>query len=105
MGRVELLRLKARSGGFARLWRYTIGFYAVWIVQIGRQTGLLENLAREQLSVNQLIYSTRLYPPAVKAWCSAAVSFGLLEEKKGKLHLSPSNRVLLLDSRRAEYLG
>jgi ubiquinone/menaquinone biosynthesis C-methylase UbiE len=105
MGRADLPRLKARSAGFARLWGYSVGFYGVWIAHVGRQTGLLARLAQDPASVNELISATKMHPPAVKAWCSAAVSYGLVDEKKDRLCLKLGMKALLLDRKNPDYLG
>jgi ubiquinone/menaquinone biosynthesis C-methylase UbiE len=105
MARADLSGLKARSADFARLWGYSVGFYGVWIAHVGRQTGLLERLVGKPMSKKRLISATGMHPPAVRAWCSAAVSYGLLSEKKGRLYLKPGMRALLLDRKNPDYLG
>jgi ubiquinone/menaquinone biosynthesis C-methylase UbiE len=105
MARADLPGLKARSADFARLWGYSVGFYGVWIAHVGRQTGLLERLAGTPMSVSKLISASRMHPPVVRAWCYAAVSYGLVSEKKGRLYLKPGMKVLLLDRKKPDYLG
>src|SRR5688572_23931542 len=105
MARPDLPRLKARSADFARLWGYSVGFYGVWLAHVGRQTGLLERIARGPLSINQLIAASKMHPPAVRAWCSAAVSYGLVGEKKDRLYLKPGMKAMLLDKKNTDYLG
>ncbi|HXV45501.1 MAG TPA: class I SAM-dependent methyltransferase [Nitrososphaera sp.] len=97
--------MKARSADFARLWGYSVGFYGVWIAHVGRQTGLLERLAGTPMSVSKLVSASRMYPHVVRVWCSAAVSYGLVSEKKGRLYLNPGMKVLLLDRKNPDYLG
>jgi len=104
MARADLPGLK-RSADFERLWRYSVGFYGVWIAHVGRQTGLLERLAGTSMSINKLISATKLYPPAVRTWCSAAVAYGLVNEKNGRLSLKPKMKALLLDKENPDYLG
>lgn len=97
---------KARPTEFARLWRYSVGFYGVWTIHVGREMGLLEKLASVPVSSRQLALATGLHPPAVQAWCSAAVSYGLVGEKNdGKLYLRPGVKALLLDRKNPYYLG
>lgn len=105
MARHDLPRLKARSADFEMLWRYSVGFYGVWLVHVGRQTGLLETLAGEPMSIKQLISATKMHSPAVRAWCSAAVSYGLVSEKKGRMYMKPEMKVMLLDRKNPDYLG
>jgi ubiquinone/menaquinone biosynthesis C-methylase UbiE len=105
MARAEMPGLKARSADFARLWGYSVGFYGVWLVHVGRQTGLLERLARSPMSVKELISDAKMHPPAVQAWCSAAISYGLVREKKNKLYLKPVMKALLLHRKNPDYLG
>ena len=95
----------ARPAEFARLWGYSVGFYGVWLIHVGRETGLLEKLAASPMSASRLISATKMHPPVVRAWCIAAVSYGLAREKKGKLHLKPAIKSLLLDRRNPDYLG
>jgi hypothetical protein len=35
---------KKHSTNFARLWRYSVGFYGVWIAYVGRQMRLFDHL-------------------------------------------------------------
>jgi ubiquinone/menaquinone biosynthesis C-methylase UbiE len=105
MARADLPALKARSADFARLWGYSVGFYGVWLIHIGRQTGLLEKIDGGPMSINDLISAAKMHSPAVKAWCSAAVSYGLVGEKKGRLYLKPGMKAILLDRKNPDYLG
>lgn len=105
MTRSDLPRLKARPAGFAKLWGYSVGFYGVWLIHVGRQTGLLERLARGPLTVNRLISESKMHPPAVRAWCSAAIAYGLVGEKSGRLHLKPGMKPMLLERKNPDYLG
>ncbi|AFU58768.1 putative methyltransferase [Candidatus Nitrososphaera gargensis Ga9.2] len=98
--------MKARSAGFARLWGYSVGFYGVWLAHIGRQTGLLERIAHRPVSVDELVSATKMHPPAVQAWCSAAIAYGLVSEKKDKkMYLKPEMKIMLLDRKNPDYLG
>ncbi|HJS68971.1 MAG TPA: class I SAM-dependent methyltransferase [Nitrososphaera sp.] len=105
MALADLPALKARSADFARLWGYSVGFYGVWLIHIGRQTGLLEKIAGGPMSINDLISAAKMHPPAVKAWCSAAVSYGLVGERKGRLYIKPRMKAILLDRKNPDYLG
>lgn len=90
---------------FARLWRYSVGFYGVWIAHIGRHTKLFDHLAARPLSMEELIISTKLYPPAVRAWCSAALAYRLIISRNGKLQLKKQMRRMLIDKTSPTYLG
>jgi ubiquinone/menaquinone biosynthesis C-methylase UbiE len=105
MAHGDLPGLKARSANFARLWGYSVGFYGVWLAHVGRQTGLLERLAAGPMSINELISATKMHSPAVRAWYSAAISYGLVSEKKGRLYLKPGMKAILLDRKNPSYLG
>ena len=105
MARRHLCVLKSRSPDFARLWRYSVGFYGVWLIHVGRETGLLTRLASCPMSEGQLISATAMHPPAVQAWCSAAVSYGFVEKKKSKLYLKENMKIMLLDNKNPDYLG
>ncbi len=83
-----------------------MGFYGVWIIHIGREMGLLETLASAPVSPRQLALATGLHFPAIQAWCSAAISYRLVNEKNdGKLYLKPEMKALLLDKKNPHYLG
>jgi ubiquinone/menaquinone biosynthesis C-methylase UbiE len=97
--------LKHSSTDFARLWKYSVGFYGVWIAHIGRQMKLFDQLATRPLSIEELIINTKLYPPAVRAWCSAAQAYRLIIARNGKLQLKKQMRRMLVDSASPEYLG
>ena len=77
----------------------------MWLAHVGRQTGLLERLASGAMSAGQLVSASKMHPPAVQAWCSAAISYGLVSEKKGRLYLKPRMKALLLDRESPDYLG
>jgi SAM-dependent methyltransferase len=96
--------LKQPSTDFARLWKYSVGFYGVWIAHIGRQRKLFDQLAARPLSIEELIINTKLYPPAVRAWCSAARAYRLIIARNGKLELKKQLRRMLVDRASPEYL-
>lgn len=97
--------LKQRSTAFNKLWGFSIGFYGVWIAHIGRQMRLFEHISACPMTINELIFATGLYSPAVRAWCAAAHSYGLITKRKGKLLLRKSMRSMLLDRTNPNYLG
>ena len=97
--------MKTRSADFDRLWGYSVGFYGVWLVHLGRQMGLLKRLARKPMSIRRLVSTAKMHPPAVQAWCSAAVAYGLASEKGGKIRLKRETTALLLDRKNPDYLG
>jgi len=90
---------------FERLWSYSVGFYGVWIVHIGRRAGLLARLADSPATVDNLAAATCLYRPAVQAWCSAAIAYKFVSKKSGKLHLAKNMKAMLLDTKNPDYLG
>jgi ubiquinone/menaquinone biosynthesis C-methylase UbiE len=93
------------STDFARLWGYSVGFYGVWIVHLGRQMKLFDHLAARPMSIEELIISTKLYPAAVRAWCSAAQAYRFTIAKNGKLQLNKQMRHMLIEKRSPDYLG
>lgn len=97
--------MNAHPSDFARLWGYSVGFYGVWLIHIGRETGLFERLAAGPVSINQLISSTKLHPAAVRAWSSAAVSYGIVGEKNDRMHLKDGMKAMLLNKKDSNYLG
>lgn len=96
---------KQRSTDFARLWEYSVGFYGVWIAQIGRQMKLFDHLDTGPMSIEELIISTKLYPAAVRAWCSAAQAYRLIVARNGKLQMKKQMRRILVDKTSPDYLG
>jgi 2-polyprenyl-3-methyl-5-hydroxy-6-metoxy-1,4-benzoquinol methylase len=97
--------LNRQSNTFSRLWDYSVGFYGVWIAHIGRHTKLLYELADRPMTIEELIVATRLYPTAVRAWCSAALAYHFIVIKDGKLHLEEQMRAILVDNKKPEYIG
>ncbi len=96
---------KKHSTDFARLWRYSIGFYGVWIAHLGRQMRLFDQLDTNPMSIEELIASTKLYPAAVRAWCSAAQAYRLIVIKNGKLQMKKQVKRVLVDKTSSDYLG
>ena len=100
-----LPELKQCSADFARLSGYSAGFYGVWVVHIGRQMKLFDRLSAGPTTIDELIFTTGLYSPAVRAWCSAALSYGIIFKKKGLLQLKKHMKAMLIDKISPEYLG
>jgi SAM-dependent methyltransferase len=66
---------------------------------------LFEHISACPKTINELIFATGLYSPAVRAWCAAAHSYGLITKRNGKLQLRKSMRAMLLDRTNPNYLG
>ena len=96
---------KQQSIDFARLWGYSVGFYGVWIAHIGRQMSLFDHLDASPMSIEELISITKLYPAAVRAWCSAAQAYRLIIAKNGKVQMKKQMRRILVDKTSPDYLG
>jgi ubiquinone/menaquinone biosynthesis C-methylase UbiE len=101
----DLPTLKHGSADFDRLLGYSIGFYGVWIAHIGRQMKLFDRLSACPMTIDELIFTTGLHSPAVRAWCSAAYSYGLITKNKGKLQLKKQMKAMLVDKISPQYLG
>ena len=99
------MHVKRYSSEFARLWSYSVGFYGVWLIHIGRQMGLFEHLSSSPLTLEELIVRTGMYAPAIEAWCSAALAYGFLVRKKGRLQLKKGIQRLVIDKMNPRYLG
>jgi ubiquinone/menaquinone biosynthesis C-methylase UbiE len=97
--------LKKRSADFARLWQYSVGFYGVWTVHIGRQMKLFDHIAAGPVSIEELILNTKLHSTAVRAWCSTAQSYRLITTKNDKIQLKKQMKRILLDKTSPDYLG
>ncbi len=96
---------RQHSTDFSRLWRYSVGFYAVWVAHIGRQMSLFDHLDTKPMSIEELITSTKFYPAAVRAWCSAAEAYRLVISKNGKLQMDKKMRRILINKASPDYLG
>ena len=98
-------KLKCQINDFKKFWCFSIGFYGVWIAHIGREMKLFESLSSFPMTINELSTATGYYFPALRAWCSAALSYGFITEKKGKLKLRKNTREMLVDRTNPNYLG
>lgn len=68
--------------------------------------GLFDLLAKKPMTTKELAVSARLYQPAVDAWCSGALAYGLITSKSGgDLWLSREMAHLLTEKSHASYLG
>jgi len=94
-----------RPKEFRQLWDYSVGFYGVWVAHIGRRVGLLQYIAHSPTSAATLAAKLDLDAEAVEAWCSAAVALGLVDERKGRLHVRARMKEILLDAKSPNYLG
>ena len=66
---------------------------------------LFDHLDTNPMSVEELITNTKLYPAAVRAWCSAAQAYQLIVPKNGKLQMKKQVKRILVDKTNSEYLG
>jgi ubiquinone/menaquinone biosynthesis C-methylase UbiE len=57
------------------------------------------------MSIEELITSTKLYPAAVRAWCSAAEAYRLVVAKNGKFQMDKKMRCILINKASPDYLG
>ena len=96
---------RRRSADFERLWRYSVAFYGVWVAHIGRRMRLFDHLDNKPMSIEELITSSKLYPAAVRAWCSAAEAYRLVVAKNGKFQMDKKLRDILINKASPDYLG
>src|SRR3712207_4943066 len=66
---------------------------------------LFDQLDTNPMSIEELITSTKLYPAAVRAWCSAAQAYRLIVIKNGKLQMKKQVKRVLIDKTSSDYLG
>jgi ubiquinone/menaquinone biosynthesis C-methylase UbiE len=66
---------------------------------------LFDHLDTNPMSIEELITNTKLYPAAVRAWCSAAQAYQLIVAKNGKLQMKKQVKRILVDKTNSEYLG
>jgi hypothetical protein len=57
------------------------------------------------MSIEELITSSKLYPAAVRAWCSAAEAYRLVVAKNGKFQMDKKLRDILINKASPDYLG
>jgi ubiquinone/menaquinone biosynthesis C-methylase UbiE len=76
-------------------------------MHLGKRNGLFRAIASSDGPISLLALSerTKLFLPAVKAWCSAAVCLGYLDEKDGKLALPKAIKELVLDEKSPNYVA
>lgn len=100
-------RTKTASSFFHKSLIHVLGFYAVWIVYLGKKTGLFESIASEEQPIHPTILAQKnhLHAPAVEGWCSAAVCLGYLSEKNGRVFLTPKIRDVILDDQSPYYVA
>lgn len=96
---------RGRPAEFKKLWGFSVGFYGVWAAHVGRTLGLFEQIAKKPVSPEGLAAQTGLDPGAVQAWCSAALSLGLVRARGRRLYITEKMKEILLDSSSPEYLG
>jgi ubiquinone/menaquinone biosynthesis C-methylase UbiE len=96
---------KGRPAEFKKLWGYSVGFYGVWVAHVGRRMGLFERIAKKPVSACDLAAQAGLDAGAVRAWCSAAESLGLVKARGKKLHMTERMKEMMLDASSPDYLG
>lgn len=105
MAQTELSYLNYQSTNFTRLWHYSLGFYGVWIAHIGRQMKLFNQLAERPMTVEELVIATKLYPAALRDWCSAAEAYQFIVAIDGKLQIKEHMKRILIEKDSPDYLG
>lgn len=105
MAHTELSYLNYQSTNFTRLWHYSLGFYGVWIAHIGRQMKLFHQLAERPMTVEELVIATKLYPAALRDWCSAAEAYQFIVAIDGKLQIKEHMKRILIEKDSPDYLG
>lgn len=88
-----------------QLWKYSIGFLAIWTAHLGRSLGLFAAISSGRFNRASLADHLALHFPAVDSWCSAAIAFSYLSEKNDTLIISDKMRRLLIDPSDEENLG
>jgi len=80
---------RARSAETEDLWGSSLGFFRVWVAHLGRQFGLLQELAGRDVGLTPSALAARCacHAPTVTAWCEAAHALGLLERTGGRYGL------------------
>jgi len=85
----------------------SLGFYTVWVAHLGRRYGIIQALSRKKrpARTRTIARATRLHEPAVRVWCEAARSLGLIEGTADGYRLPMEHRALLADREDLRFLG
>ena len=84
------------------------GFQQTWLVCLGVELGLFEQLraaGHDGLTAEELAKRSGCDPGPVSAWVSAADAHDLAELRDGRLVLDEDTAMILLDEARPEFLG
>lgn len=84
------------------------GFQKTWLVYLGVELGLFEQLraaGHDGLTAGELAKRTACDPGAIAAWVSAADAHDLAELQDGRLVLDEDTAMVLLEDSRPEFLG
>ena len=77
----------------------------MWTAHLGRSLGLFQTIYLQNPDRNSLCGSLGLNFAAVDPWCSAAISFGYITERRGRLGMSQKMFRLLVESDDEENIG
>lgn len=84
---------------------FSSGFFAVWIIHLGRRYSLFDAVGSHPGSARELSDTLRLSEAPVELWCDAAATFGLLE-KKGRSYSMPRRmRQMLVREQNVDFVG
>jgi len=85
----------------------SLGFYTVWVAHLGRRYGILQGLSRRKrpAGTRAIARACGLHEPAVRVWCEAARSLGLIGYNGKGYRLSAGLRRLLVDGDDLRFLG
>ena len=85
----------------------SLGFYTVWVAHLGRRYGILPALSRRKRPEGTRAISAEcgLHEPAVRVWCEAAHSLGLVVRTGDAYRLPADRRRLLAEADDARFLG
>ena len=107
LSRVNRNRSALGEKGLSGVSNASLGFYTVWAAHLGRRYGILQALSRRKrrAGTRAIAHACGLHEPAVRVWCEAARSLGLIEGGGDGYRLPADRRALLANPDDVRFLG
>ncbi len=107
LSRVSRNRSAPGGKGLSGVANASLGFYTVWAAHLGRRYGIFETLSRRKrpAGTRAIARACGLHESAVRVWCEAARSLGLIEGIGRGYRLPADRRALLADPDDVRFLG
>jgi SAM-dependent methyltransferase len=107
LSRVNRNRSPPGEKGLSGVSNASLGFYTVWVAHLGRRYGILQALSRRKrpAGTRAIARACGLHAPAVRVWCEAARTLGLIQRTGDGFRLPADRRALLADADDVRFLG